>query len=76
MIWLDFYPGNDFDFILIGSDSGRVVVLRYDGEKNVFVKIHQETYGKVGVIRGLPGQYIAVDPSGRAFMISTRSLFL
>ena len=63
--------GNDIDFVLIGSDSGRIVVLKYDGEKNAFEKVHQETFGKVGVIRGLPGQYIAVDPNGRAFMIST-----
>ena len=55
---------------MIGSDSGRVVVLKFNGEKNVFEKIHQETFGKVGVIRGLPGQYLSVDPSGRAFMIS------
>lgn len=62
--------GNDIDFVLIGSDSGRIVVLQFSEEKNAFIKIHQETYGKVGVIRGLPGQYIAVDPNGRAFMIS------
>lgn len=60
---------------MIGSDSGRVVVLKFNGEKNVFEKIHQETFGKVGVIRGLPGQYVAVDPSGRAFMISSCSFF-
>lgn len=47
-----------------------MVVLKFNGEKNVFEKIHQETFGKVGVIRGLLGQYLAVDPSGRAFMIS------
>ncbi|KAK8817900.1 hypothetical protein WA577_005802 [Blastocystis sp. JDR] len=62
--------GNDTDFILIGSDSGRIVVLRFNGETNAFEKIHKETFGKVGVIRGLPGQYLAVDPTGRAFMIS------
>ena len=55
---------------MVGSDSGRVVVLKFNGDTAVFEKIHQETFGKVGVIRGLPGQYIAVDPSGRAFMIS------
>lgn len=68
--------GNDIDFILIGSDSGRIVVLQFNEEQNAFVKIHQETYGKVGVIRGLPGQYIAVDPNGRAFMISRISLWI
>lgn len=64
------FLGNDIDFVLIGSDSGRIVVLQFNEEKNAFIKIHQETYGKVGVIRGLPGQYISVDPNGRAFMIS------
>lgn len=66
--------GNNTDFVLIGSDSGRIVVLKYDTEKNTFEKIHQETFGKVGIIRGLPGQYLAVDPNGRAFMISSISL--
>ena len=46
------------------------MVLRFNGETNAFGKIHRETFGKVGVIRGLPGQYLAVDPTGRAFMIS------
>lgn len=70
LIYLVLFAGNDVDFVLIGSDSGRIVVLQFNEERNVFVKIHQETYGKVGVIRGLPGQYISVDPNGRAFMIS------
>ena len=46
------------------------MVLRFNGKTNAFEKIHQETFGKMGVIRGLPGQYLAVDPTGRAFMIS------
>ena len=55
---------------MIGSDSGRVVVLGYDQEKSQFIKIHQETYGKTGSRRIVPGQYLACDPKGRAFMIS------
>ena len=46
------------------------MVLRFNGETNAFEKIYQETFGKVGVIHGLPGQYLAVNPTGRAFMIS------
>ena len=61
---------------MIGSDSGRIVVLQFNADRNAFDKIHQETYGNVGVIRGLAGQYIAVDPSGRAFMISMFLLLL
>ena len=53
----------------MGSDSGRVVVLQYEGDKNIFNKIHQETFGKTGVRRIVPGQYLAADPKGRAFMI-------
>jgi splicing factor 3B subunit 3 len=37
------------------SDSGRVVIIQYDKEKNQFIKIHQETYGKTGCRRIVPG---------------------
>jgi len=55
----------------VGSDSGRITILQYDGEKNQFVKVHQETYGKTGCRRTVPCQYIAVDPLGRACMIAS-----
>ena len=57
------------DFLVVGSDSGRIVILEYDNEHNKFVKIHQETFGKTGVRRIVPGEYLAVDPYGRAIMI-------
>lgn len=57
------------DYIVLGSDSGRIVILEYDPVKNVFEKVHQETYGKSGCRRIVPGQYLAVDPKGRALMI-------
>lgn len=63
--------GTNRDYIVVGSDSGRVVILQYDGEKNEFRKIHQETFGKTGVRRIVPGQYLAADPKGRAFMIAS-----
>lgn len=53
----------------MGSDSGRIVILQYDQDRNEFVKIHQETFGKTGVRRIVPGQFIATDPKGRACMI-------
>ena len=34
------------------------------------VKLHQETYGKSGARRIVPGQYLATDPKGRSVMIS------
>ncbi|KAM7270665.1 hypothetical protein ACFE04_029879 [Oxalis oulophora] len=61
--------GSQKDYIVIGSDSGRIVILEYSKEKNVFNKIHQETFGKSGCRRIVPGQYVAVDPKGRAVLI-------
>jgi len=61
--------GGSKDFIVIGSDSGRIVILEYIPAKNTFEKVHQETFGKSGCRRIVPGQYIAVDPKGRAIMI-------
>ena len=57
------------DFLVIGSDSGRIVILEFDKEKKCFVKIHQETFGKTGARRIVPGEYLATDPKGRAIMI-------
>ena len=37
--------GSTKDYIVVGSDSGRVVILEYKPDKNVFEKLHQETYG-------------------------------
>ncbi|KAG7030745.1 Spliceosome-associated protein [Cucurbita argyrosperma subsp. argyrosperma] len=61
--------GSQKDYIVVGSDSGRIVILEYNKDKNVFDKIHQETFGKSGCRRIVPGQYLAVDPKGRAVMI-------
>jgi len=61
--------GNKKDFIVVGSDSGRIVILEVNLEKREFVKIHQETFGKTGCRRIVPGDYIACDPKGRAVMI-------
>ncbi|XP_057366766.1 splicing factor 3B subunit 3-like [Daphnia carinata] len=62
--------GGNKDYVVVGSDSGRVVILEYNAAKNVFEKVHQETYGKSGCRRIVPGQYLAIDPKGRAVMIS------
>lgn len=62
--------GGTKDYIILGSDSGRIVVLEFDPMLNAFVKLHQETYGKSGSRRVVPGQYLATDPKGRAVMIS------
>ena len=61
--------GMQKDFLVIGSDSGRIVILEYDQERKTFVKVHQETYGKTGTRRIVPGEYLASDPKGRAVMV-------
>uniref|UniRef100_A0A8C5EZ87 Splicing factor 3B subunit 3 n=1 Tax=Gouania willdenowi TaxID=441366 RepID=A0A8C5EZ87_GOUWI len=61
--------GGNKDYIVVGSDSGRIVILEYHPSKNMFEKIHQETFGKSGCRRIVPGQFLAVDPKGRAVMI-------
>ncbi|KAL7677689.1 hypothetical protein ACOME3_003928, partial [Neoechinorhynchus agilis] len=61
--------GASKDYIFVGSDSGRILVLEYNPTKNILEKIHQETFGKTGCRRIVPGQYLAADPKGRAVMI-------
>ena len=61
--------GKEKQYIIVAGDSGRIVILEYNKERNMFVKIHQETFGKSGCRRIVPGQYLAVDPRGRACMI-------
>ena len=38
------------------------------------MQVHQETFGKSGCRRIVPGQYLACDPKGRAVMISMLTL--
>lgn len=33
------------------------------------MQVHQETFGKSGCRRIVPGQYLAIEPKGRAVMI-------
>ncbi|CAI4225266.1 unnamed protein product [Auanema sp. JU1783] len=61
--------GGSKDYIAVGSDSGRIVILEYVVERNVFERVHQETYGKTGCRRTVPGHYLTADPKGRAIMI-------
>ena len=36
--------------------------------------MHQETFGKSGCRRIVPGQFLACDPKGRALMIGSTSV--
>ncbi|KAL4791857.1 CPSF A subunit region-domain-containing protein [Aspergillus venezuelensis] len=63
--------GSNKDYIIIGSDSGRITIIEYVPSQNRFNRIHLETFGKSGVRRVVPGQYLAVDPKGRACIIAS-----
>ncbi|KAI9726330.1 MAG: pre-mRNA-splicing factor rse1 [Chrysothrix sp. TS-e1954] len=63
--------GSNKDFIIIGSDSGRITIIEYLPAQNKFKRLHLETFGKSGVRRVIPGQYLAVDPKGRACMLAS-----
>lgn len=72
LISVFFHSSSFVDYIVVGSDSGRIVILEYQPSKNMFEKIHQETFGKSGCRRIVPGQFLAVDPKGRAVMIGVK----
>ncbi|TVY62869.1 Pre-mRNA-splicing factor rse1 [Lachnellula suecica] len=59
------------DYIIITSDSGRIAIVEFLPAQNKFNRLHLETFGKSGVRRVIPGQYLAVDPKGRACLIAS-----
>ena len=61
--------GEKRDVLSIGSDSGAISVLDFEGGTAKIV--HCMTFGKTGCRRSTPGNYIAGDPKGRAVMISS-----
>lgn len=61
--------GGSKDYLIIGSDSGRITIAELDTKSNAFRVVHQETFGRSGARRIVPGQYLATDPKGRAVMI-------
>ncbi|KAI9771418.1 MAG: pre-mRNA-splicing factor rse1 [Candelina submexicana] len=63
--------GSSKDFIIIGSDSGRITIIEYVPSQNRFNRLHLETFGKSGIRRVIPGQYLAVDPKGRACLTAS-----
>lgn len=63
--------GGSKDYVVCGTDSGRICILEYIPNKNKFDRVHMETFGKSGCRRIVPGQYLAIDPKGRAVMIGS-----
>ncbi|KAH6850190.1 CPSF A subunit region-domain-containing protein [Chaetomium sp. MPI-CAGE-AT-0009] len=62
--------GSHKDYIILATDSGRIAIVEYQPKTNRFSRIHLETFGKSGVRRVVPGQYLAADPKGRACLIA------
>jgi len=52
-----------------------LVILEYISTKNILEKV-QETFGKSGCRYIIPGQYLAIDPKGRAVTIGTVYVYL
>lgn len=63
-------PGTRVDYVLMTSDSGNLSLLLADAATHAFKIVHCEPFGKTGVRRAVPGQYLASDPRGRAVCIA------
>jgi len=49
----------------------RIVILECIPVKNIFEKVHRETFGKSEYRPIIPGQYVGIDLKVRAVMIGT-----
>ncbi|KKY32709.1 putative pre-mrna-splicing factor rse1 [Diaporthe ampelina] len=63
--------GSSKDYIILATDSGRIAIVEYQPSQNRFTRIHLETFGKSGIRRVIPGQFLAADPKGRACLIAS-----
>jgi splicing factor 3B subunit 3 len=57
--------------VILATDSGRIAIIEYVPAQNRFSRLHLETFGKSGVRRVVPGEYLAADPKGRACLIAS-----
>ncbi|KAK3946289.1 Pre-mRNA-splicing factor rse-1 [Diplogelasinospora grovesii] len=63
--------GSTKDYVILATDSGCIAIIEYLPAQNRFSRIHLEAFGKSGVRRVVPGQYLAADPKGRACLIAS-----
>lgn len=61
--------GASKDYIVIGSDSGKMVIIEFDPAVKNWKVVYSDVFGRAGCRREIPGQYLAADPKGRALMI-------
>ncbi|KAJ1914699.1 pre-mRNA-splicing factor rse1 [Mycoemilia scoparia] len=62
--------GGTKDHLIIGTDAGTITVLDYNVQTNRFEVSQQQEFGRTGLRRFIPGQYLATDPKGRSAMIA------
>jgi splicing factor 3B subunit 3 len=63
--------GSKRDVLAVGADGGRLTVLDFEpcGSGGQPSLLHCPAFGRTGCHRGMPGQYLAVDPKGRAVLV-------
>ena len=64
--------GSKRDQVVVASDAGSIALFRFEGKEGGYAPKQQqcEIFGKTGVRRPVPGQYVACDPKGRAICIA------
>lgn len=60
--------GSEFDLVLLTSEAGKLCVLKFDATSRAFVLLASRKTSLPGLKREFPGEYLAVDPKGRAVM--------
>ena len=60
----------DGDILLVTSDSGVLTVLVYDGGRGGWLCWASHGYGRSGIRREIPGQFLTVEPLGRGLLVS------
>ncbi|EEY22655.1 pre-mRNA-splicing factor rse-1 [Verticillium alfalfae VaMs.102] len=63
--------GSNKDYLILATDSGRIAIIEYLPAQNRFQRLHLETFGKSGIRRVVPGEFLACDPKGRACLIAS-----
>ena len=61
--------GGGKDYVVVGSDSGRICILEYNAAKNSFERVHIETFGKSGCRRKINRQTKLWIREGNCFLI-------
>lgn len=70
--------GAPTDSLALTSDAGTLTVLVWDAAAGSWRRGCAEIFGKTGIRRAVPGEYLAIDPVGRAAMVAAvqRSRFV